>query len=169
MTTTITDPRLDKIHNLYAAYGRGDVAGALADLADDVDWAAEASGGSVPWFGNYRGKEQVPEFFAAIASSVDVTLFEVVGLASNDSHRGKGEVPRFFEEIGSSIDINEFVPITMTSNETDVIVAVRWSYTVKATGKTASMYMQHWWRFADGRIVFFRGSEDSDQSARAFS
>ena len=136
MTTTITDPRLDKIHNLYAAYGRGDVAGALADLADDVDWAAEASGDSVPWFGNYRGKEQVPEFFAAIASSVDVTLFEVVGLASND---------------------------------TDVIATIRWSYTVKATGKTASMYMQHWWRFADGRIVFFRGSEDSDQSARAFS
>jgi len=136
MTTTITDPKLDKIHNLYAAYGRGDVAGALADLADDVDWAAEASGGSVPWFGNYRGKEQVPEFFAAIASSVDVTLFEVVGLASND---------------------------------TDVIATIRWSYTVKATGKTASMYMQHWWRFADGRIVFFRGSEDSDQSARAFS
>jgi ketosteroid isomerase-like protein len=136
MTTTITDPKLDKIHNLYAAYGRGDVAGALADLADDVDWAAEASGDSVPWFGNYRGKEQVPEFFAAIASSVDVTLFEVVGLASND---------------------------------TDVIATIRWSYTVKATGKTASMYMQHWWRFADGRIVFFRGSEDSDQSARAFS
>ena len=136
MTTTITDPRLDKIHNLYAAYGRGDVAGALADLAEDVDWAAEAAGDSVPWFGNYRGKDRVPEFFAAIASNVDVTQFEVVGLAAND---------------------------------TDVIATIRWSYTVKATGKTASMYMQHWWRFADGRIVFFRGSEDSDQSARAFS
>jgi ketosteroid isomerase-like protein len=66
MTTTMTDPKLDKIHNLYAAYGRGDVPGALADLADDVDWAAEASGDSVPWFGTYRGKEQVPEFFAAM-------------------------------------------------------------------------------------------------------
>ena len=42
------------------------------------------------------------------------------------------------------------------------------TYTVKATGKSASMYMQHWWRFADGKIVFFRGSEDSEQSARAF-
>ena len=79
MTTTITDPKLDKIHNLYAAYGRGDVAGALADLADDVDWAAEASGDAVPWFGTYRGKDRVPEFFAAIASNVDVTQFEVVG------------------------------------------------------------------------------------------
>lgn len=136
MTTMITDPKLDKIHNLYAAYGRGDVAGALADLADDVDWAAEAAGDSVPWYGSYLGKDRVPEFFAAIASTVDVTQFDVVGMASND---------------------------------TDVIATIRWAYTVKATGRTASMYMQHWWRFADGRIVFFRGSEDSDQSARAFS
>ena len=130
------DPKLNKIHDLYAAYGRGDVAGALADLADDIDWAAEASGDSVPWFGRYLGKERVPEFFAAIASNVDVTQFDVVGLASND---------------------------------TDVIATMGWSYTVKATGKTASMYMQHWSRFADGKIVFFRGSEDTDQSARAFS
>jgi len=30
------------------------------------------------------------------------------------------------------------------------------------------MYMQHWWRFADSKVVFFRGSEDSEQSAAAF-
>jgi hypothetical protein len=31
------------------------------------------------------------------------------------------------------------------------------------------MYMQHWWRFADGKVVFFRGSEDTEQSATAFA
>jgi hypothetical protein len=31
------------------------------------------------------------------------------------------------------------------------------------------MYMQHWWRFAGGKIVFFRGSEDTEQSTAAFS
>ena len=31
------------------------------------------------------------------------------------------------------------------------------------------MYMQHWWRFAGGKIVFFRGSEDTEQSAAAFA
>ena len=40
---------------------------------------------------------------------------------------------------------------------------------VNATGKSAAMHMQHWWRFADGKIVFFRGSEDTEQSAAAFS
>jgi uncharacterized protein len=62
-----------------------------------------------------------------------------------------------------------FRPLSFTSNETDVIVAVRWSYTVKATGKSAAMRMQHWFRFADGKIASFVGSEDSEQSAAAFA
>ena len=72
-------------------------------------------------------------------------------------------------EIGSNVDVTEFTPLSFTSNETDVIVAVWWAYTVKATGKSAAMHMQHWWRFADRKITFFRGSEDTEQSARAFA
>jgi hypothetical protein len=49
------------------------------------------------------------------------------------------------------------------------IVALHWTYTVNSTGKRAAMYMQDWWRFADGKIAFFRGSEDGEQSAAAFS
>ena len=82
---------------------------------------------------------------------------------------GKSEVPRFFKEIGTNVDVTEFTLIGFTSNDTDVVTTVHWAYTVHATGKTAAMYMQHWWRFADGKIVLFRGSEDSEQSAAAFS
>ena len=131
-----SDPKIDAVQRLYAAYGRGDMDGVLAELADDVDWAAEAAGTSVPWWGPYRGK---------------------------------GEVPRFFKEIASSITISEFDLVSFMSNDTDVVAIVHWSYTVNATGKRATMYMQHWWRFAGGKIVFFRGSEDTEQSARAFS
>jgi hypothetical protein len=46
---------------------------------------------------------------------------------------------------------------------------VRWAYTVKATGRRAARQMQHWWRFADGKIVRFLGSEDTEQSAAAFA
>jgi len=49
------------------------------------------------------------------------------------------------------------------------MVAVRWAFTVGATGSQAAMTMQHWWRFADGKIVFFPGAEDTEQSAAAFS
>jgi ketosteroid isomerase-like protein len=127
---------LDAVARLYAAYGRGDIEAVLAELADDVDWAAEASSTSVPWYGTHRGKEQVPGFFEQIAANVDVTEFEIVGL---------------------------------TANATDVVATIHWSYRVRATGRMATMYMQHWWRFADGRIASFRGSEDTEQSAAAFA
>ena len=133
---TATDQNLDAVQRLYAAYGRGDVDAVLAELSDDVDWAAEASGTAVPWWG---------------------------------PHRGKAEVPRFFGEIAANVDVTEFDVVSLTANDTDVVATIHWTFTVKATGKSASMYMQHWWRFADGKIVFFRGSEDTEQSARAFS
>jgi hypothetical protein len=85
------------------------------------------------------------------------------------SHRRRSEVPRFFERIGSSVDITDFTPLTYTSGGDDVMVPVRFAYTVKATGRQVAMTMQHWWRFSDGKIVFFRGAEDSEQSAAAFA
>jgi hypothetical protein len=135
-THSASDPKIEAVQRLYEAYGRGDLDTVVVELADDVDWAAEASGNSVPWWGPFHGK---------------------------------AEVPRFFKEIGSNVKVTEFTPVSFMSNDTDVIVTVHWAYTVNATGKRAAMYMQHWWRFADGKIVFFRGSEDTDQSARAFS
>jgi ketosteroid isomerase-like protein len=132
----MSDPKIEAVQRVYEAYGRGDMEAILAEVADDVDWAAEAASTSVPWYGSYRGKH---------------------------------EVPGFFKEIGSSIEVTEFTPLSITSNETDVIVAVWWAYTVNATGKHAAMHMQHWWRFAGGKIVFFRGSEDTEQSADAFA
>ncbi|MGE3285207.1 MAG: nuclear transport factor 2 family protein [Pseudonocardia sp.] len=133
---TNTDRHTASVQRLYAAYRDRDLDAVLAELADDVDWAAEAAGTAVPWYGPFRGKEQVPGFFAAIGKNVDVTEFELVGIAAN---------------------------------ETDVYATIHWTYTVPATGRSASMYMQHWWRFADGKIVFFRGSEDSGQSIAAFA
>jgi len=135
-TTTTTDPKVEAVQRLYGGYAEGDMEAVAAELADDVDWAAEAAGTSVPWWGNYRGR---------------------------------AEVPRFFEAIATNVDISEFDIVSFTSNDTDVVSTVHWTFTVRSTGKTASMYMQHWWRFEDGKIAFFRGSEDSAQSARAFA
>jgi len=59
--------------------------------------------------------------------------------------------------------------VSCTSNDTDVVATIHWTFKVRRTGRTASMYMQHWWRFANnGKIVFFRGSEDTAQSLEAF-
>ncbi len=135
MTTTITDPKIAAVERLYAAYAHADIGAVLVELADDIDWAAEAASDSVPWYGAYRGRTAVPAFFTAIGESVQVTEFTVLGY---------------------------------TANATDVVATVRWAYTVRATGKRAAMLMQHWWRFdADGKIFYFRGSEDSAQSVAA--
>src|SRR5205085_616062 len=50
-------------------------------------------------------------------------------------YQGKGEVPRFFKEIGSNVDVTEFNLLSVTSSDTDVMVAIRWGFTVRATGK----------------------------------
>lgn len=135
-THTTSDPKVEAVQRLYAAYGQGDVDAVLAELAEEVDWAAEAAGTDVPWWGAFNGK---------------------------------GDVARFFKEIGTNIEVAEFDVVTMTTNDTDVVAIVHWTFTVNTTGKTASMFMQHWFRFADGKISFFRGSEDTAQSAAAFS
>ena len=116
------------------------------------------------------GRGDVPFILGCCADDVDWAA----EAASNSApwygaYHGKNAVPGFFEAIGSNVDISRFDLVSFTSNDTDVVVTVQWAYTVRATGKSAAMYMQHWWRFADGRIVWFRGSEDTEQSAAAFA
>jgi uncharacterized protein len=84
-------------------------------------------------------------------------------------YQGKSEVPRFFKEIGSNVQITQFESLSFTSNETDVMVALRWGITVNSTGKSVTLPMQHWFRFADGKVVSVRTSEDSERTAAAFS
>ena len=49
------------------------------------------------------------------------------------------------------------------------MATIRFAFTVRATGKTTSMDLHHWFRFADGKIVFYRGTEDTEQTAAAFA
>jgi ketosteroid isomerase-like protein len=133
----MSDPKIAATQRMYDALGNGDTEAILAELADDVDWisVSETPDPVVPWYGSYRGKDDVPRFFAAIVSSVDIT---------------------------------EFTPLSTTSNDTDVMVAIRWTFTVRATGKSASLHMQHWWRFAGGKVVAVRTTEDTRLTAAAF-
>ncbi len=116
------------------------------------------------------GRGDVEAVLAEVADEVDWAPHAAsTSVPWYGSYHGKGEVARFFKEIGSNVEVTEFTPLSFTSNETDVMVAIRWAYTVNATGKSAAMHMLHWWRFADGKVVLFRGSEDTEQSAAAFS
>ena len=74
----------DVVTAIYQAFGEGDVGTILTHLTDDVDWAAEASGTTAPWWGPYKGKEEVPGFFRALADSVEVTDFTPLAMAEGD-------------------------------------------------------------------------------------
>ena len=77
----------DTIKTVYEAFGRGDVAGILAHVTNDVDWDNSAvSSASCPWNGNFSGKTRLPEFFKAVAESLDITVFEPGTFVDSGSH-----------------------------------------------------------------------------------
>lgn len=66
---------VDKIREMYAAFGRGDIAALLNDLADDVAWE-EPGPHSLPVSGTFRGREGVAQFFEAVAATWEFEEFE---------------------------------------------------------------------------------------------
>ncbi len=84
-------------------------------------------------------------------------------------HRGRAEVPGFFKALGDTLQITAFTPLSFTSNEADVMVVTHWAATDPATGKSAEMDIHHWWRFRDGKICYYRGTEDTAATAAMLS
>jgi ketosteroid isomerase-like protein len=57
---------VELIRPAYDAFARGDIAGVMAVLADDIDWHAPAL---LPHGRDARGHDQVGEFFSGIVST----------------------------------------------------------------------------------------------------
>ena len=84
-------------------------------------------------------------------------------------HRGKAEVPNFFKALAENLEITEFTPLSFAANDTDVMVVTHWAATDPATGKSAEMDIHHWWRFRNGKICYYRGTEDTAATAAMLS
>jgi uncharacterized protein len=81
---------------------------------------------------------------------------------------GKEGVVSFFEAIGQTGPVTEFTPLAYASNDDgDVMVFLRYAFTVQATGKHVAMNMHHYWKFRDGKVCYVRSSEDTAQVAAA--
>jgi ketosteroid isomerase-like protein len=65
------------VQECYAAFERGDVAAALANYADDIDWAIPGSPDIFPYAGKRRGREQVAQFYSAFAQTEAVEQMEL--------------------------------------------------------------------------------------------
>ncbi|HXG23813.1 MAG TPA: nuclear transport factor 2 family protein [Chthonomonadales bacterium] len=64
------------VADIYAAFGRGDIAFVLNALAEDVEWHFPGPEG-IPLAGNRRGRQQVAQFFTVIGETLDVEAFGV--------------------------------------------------------------------------------------------
>lgn len=83
---------------------------------------------------------------------------------------GKDGVRSFFEAIGKTGPVTQFTPLSFTSNEDgDVMVLIRYAFTVAATGKDVAMNMHHYFKFRDRKVCFVRSSEDTAQVAAAMT
>jgi uncharacterized protein len=67
---------LQVVHQAYAAFGQGDVAGVLAVLTKDVRWSTPGPSDVIPYAGSRTGHEQVAGYFEAFGGAVEVTQFE---------------------------------------------------------------------------------------------
>jgi ketosteroid isomerase-like protein len=65
---------VQKLQQLYAAFGRGDINTILSNVTDDVDWGTETTA-DVPWYRIRHGRDGVADFFATLDRDVEFTNF----------------------------------------------------------------------------------------------
>ncbi len=96
---------------------------------------------------------------------------EATGVAApwHGPRSGKDGVASFFGDIAGSVEITDFTPHSFAAGDDDVHLLVDWTFRPLANGRQTSMTMHHYWRMRDGKVDYFRGSEDTALTARAFN
>jgi uncharacterized protein len=77
---------------------------------------------------------------------------------------GKDAVAAFFAAFGSAMEVEEFTPVSFAANDTDVLTVVRFRARSRSTGKTAAMDLHHYFKFREGKVAYYRGTEDTAQT-----
>ena len=107
------------------------------------------------------GAGDVETILGLLADDVDFSTESEAPIAPWHGLRTKAEVPAFFQAIGETIDVTDFTVLSVTANDTDVMAVIRFGFTVRSNGKSGTMNLHHWWTFRDGKVVLYRGSEDT--------
>lgn len=116
------------------------------------------------------GRGDVDAILERVADDVDWAA-DAAGTAAPwyGPRSGREGVASFFRDLGASIEISEFTPHSYAAGGGDVHLLVDWTFRPLANGRTTSMTMHHHWQLEGGRVVRFRGSEDSALTAAAFA
>jgi uncharacterized protein len=62
------------------------------------------------------------------------------------------------------MEVEEFTPLSVAANDSEVLTVVRFRTRSRATGKTAAMDRHHRLVFRDGKIGYYRGTEETAQT-----
>lgn len=81
---------------------------------------------------------------------------------------GRDGATSFFAALGESIEVSAFRPHSFAGRRERCPLPGGLDVPLEVTGREASMTMRHHWRFADGKVAYFRGSEDIEQTASLF-
>ena len=104
----------------------------------------------------------VGAILAAVTDDIDWASEAASDLAPwHGVRRGKTEVAKFFTDIAGAVDVTEFTLLAIAANATDVMAVLRFGITSKDTGRSGAMDLHHWWRFRDGKVYLYRGTEDT--------
>ena len=117
------------------------------------------------------GRGDIETIIDALHDDVDwATDAALAGAPWYGPRHGKDGVRAFFAALAEAGPITEFTPLSFTTNDDgDVMVFIRYAFTVSVTGKNVAMNMHHFFRFRNGRVSYVRSAEDTAQVAAAFA
>jgi ketosteroid isomerase-like protein len=108
------------------------------------------------------GRGDVEAILAVVTDDVDwATETSSDGAPWYGVRHGKAGVTTFFVDLAKTMEVDEFTPLTFAANDDDVMTIVRYTAHSRETGKSATMQLHHWFRFRDGKIASYRGTEDT--------
>jgi uncharacterized protein len=116
------------------------------------------------------GSGDVETILDAVADDVDWAVDAEPVAPWYGQRKGKDGVASFFADIASSTEVQDFAVEGMGASDNEVFAFLRFAVRMKATGEEASFHLHHYFRFGgDGKVEYYRGSEDSAQVARALA
>ena len=65
------------------------------------------------------------------------------------------------------MEVEEFTPLSFAANDTDVLTVVHMRAKARANGRSITMNLHHQFTFRGGKIAYYRGTEDTQQTAAA--
>ena len=114
------------------------------------------------------GRGDVPAILDAVTDDVDwAAEADSTAAPWYGVRHGKDGVAKFFTEFGTTMEVEEFTPVSFAANDTDVLTVVRFRARSRSTGHVAAMDLHHYFKFRDGKIAYYRGTEDTAQTEAA--